>query len=531
MRYLTNIDLNKNQLQNAVIQPVAILPEAANGTTGQIIFYAPPKKDTLGNIVYNADGTVMIDANLAALYQHNGTTWERVGSVYVQENVDGKVITGLTYNGKVLTTSLKDIKINDTETLEQKLNNLQSKANLTETITTILVTDTDDIDDIISNTSGKAEDILIIKKLIVNNADESKRKYSYTSYVYNGETKVWEAMDGNYDASNVYLKNDIKLAGDYTSVGNVDKETIAATKDAGWAGKSLEDILTNIFTQVLYPTKPTPKLTWELVNSGAKEIGSTVTPRFKVTFDPKTYEYGTNIDPTPNSSTWCEPIGDEYVTTETEPDYTPWTISPAVNGGKSTTEFNAPEIIITADTDYYGIEILCSISDSAIPLTNTGKSDDTKQIKATEGISCDTHTKKITGYREGFFYGTSANTLNINDLTSDFIRQLNKTGTAYVSGAKSFIDTNGDGRKDTTLVVPSGTKHIIFACPTNKTGIIKVENTTVNANMTNSFVTRNMIVAGADGDPQSEYAEEYTIYMYTPVEAYSIEANILVTLG
>lgn len=68
---------------------------------------------------------------------------------------------------------------------------------------------------------------------------------SYTSYVYDGEN--WVATDGNYSARNVYFKNDITLAGDYTSVGNVKlSEGTLST-----AGQSLEDVMTNIFTKEL----------------------------------------------------------------------------------------------------------------------------------------------------------------------------------------------------------------------------------------------------------------------------------------
>lgn len=65
-------------------------------------------------------------------------------------------------------------------------------------------------------------DIGIVKELIVDD------KYQHTAYVYDGEK--WAAMDGNYSAANVYLKENIVLAGNYgvdsrndkiTSIGNL----------------------------------------------------------------------------------------------------------------------------------------------------------------------------------------------------------------------------------------------------------------------------------------------------------------------
>ena len=94
-------------------------------------------------------------------------------------------------------------------------------------------------------------DVAIVKALI------SEGKYSYTSYVYDaaldvegeGTTYGWSAMDGNYSASNVFLKKGITLSGDYgkdsrndtiTSIGNYRiGDTIAA-------GTSLESVFMNM---------------------------------------------------------------------------------------------------------------------------------------------------------------------------------------------------------------------------------------------------------------------------------------------
>lgn len=57
MKYLTNIDLVQNELQNAVVQPLAVAPAG-----------------TLGQIYYNSTEKV--------LYQHDGTQWVAVGVLY-----------------------------------------------------------------------------------------------------------------------------------------------------------------------------------------------------------------------------------------------------------------------------------------------------------------------------------------------------------------------------------------------------------------------------------------------------------------
>ena len=76
-------------------------------------------------------------------------------------------------------------------------------------------------------------------------------------------------MDGNYSAENVYFENDITLAGDYTSVGNIklSDKTISAT------GKSVKTLMDNIFTKELNPTKSNPTIS--LTVSGLNgEVGS-----------------------------------------------------------------------------------------------------------------------------------------------------------------------------------------------------------------------------------------------------------------
>lgn len=82
MNYLTNLNLNKNELQNAVIQPLAVAP-------------SNPKE---GQIYYNSTDKF--------IYRYNGTAWGPIGVVYQQGSTAGAVITGLDNTGKVTTTNV-----------------------------------------------------------------------------------------------------------------------------------------------------------------------------------------------------------------------------------------------------------------------------------------------------------------------------------------------------------------------------------------------------------------------------------------
>lgn len=99
-------------------------------------------------------------------------------------------------------------------------------------------------------------DIFIEKEIISGEGTESE-KAQYTAYVWSyvagGSSRAWRALDGNYNASNVYFTNDITLAGNYDRVGNVTK-TVEGTGTLSASGLSLKALFDSIFTEEIYPT-------------------------------------------------------------------------------------------------------------------------------------------------------------------------------------------------------------------------------------------------------------------------------------
>lgn len=87
MNVLTSLNLNKNQLQNAVIQPLA----------------TPPSNPIEGQIYYNSSDKF--------IYRYNGTDWGPIGVVYSQGSTTGAVITGLDATGKVTTTNVTGLTL------------------------------------------------------------------------------------------------------------------------------------------------------------------------------------------------------------------------------------------------------------------------------------------------------------------------------------------------------------------------------------------------------------------------------------
>ena len=86
-KFVTNINLLKNELQNAVVQVLATDP--ANGKMGQIYYNSTNK----------------------ALMQYDGAKWNKVGVVYQQDSTTGAVITGLDASGNVTTTNVTGLTL------------------------------------------------------------------------------------------------------------------------------------------------------------------------------------------------------------------------------------------------------------------------------------------------------------------------------------------------------------------------------------------------------------------------------------
>lgn len=86
-KFVTNINLLQNELQNAVTQVLATDP--ANGKMGQIYYNSANK----------------------ALMQYDGSKWNKVGVVYQQDSTTGAVITGLDASGNVTTTNVTGLTL------------------------------------------------------------------------------------------------------------------------------------------------------------------------------------------------------------------------------------------------------------------------------------------------------------------------------------------------------------------------------------------------------------------------------------
>lgn len=267
----------------------------------------------------------------------------------------------------------------------------------------------------LNGATAKKGDICTIKTAL----GTTPETYSYMGYVFDGTN--WGAMDGNVSADNVVMADDITLAGNYTSVGNV--QLSAGTLSA--KGKTLGKLFESIFTKELNPTKPTPTCGITLTDAGAKEVGSTFTPAYTTSFDPKKYAY----NPTATGVT-----------------ATAWSVKDTNNVTKTGATGSFDEFTVLDNTNYK-LTATCSYSDGVVPKTNLGNDYPAAQIKAG---TCTASSGAVTGYRQWYMYiGTDMNSA----IATDFIRSATGKGTG--KGAAT----------QTKVAIPAGTKRVMIAIP------------------------------------------------------------------
>ena len=321
----------------------------------------------------------------------------------------------------------------------------------------------------------RKDDIFVVKSLI---ADD---KYSYTAYVYDGTN--WAAMDGNYSAENVYTSDKITLAGNFTSVGNYQKGKVINE------GTSMQSILADMLSQRLQPATPTEPAVSVTFNSGAKEVGTKITPSYSATLSAGSYTYGPATGITAKSWSVVARNGSTEVATLT------------------TASGSFDEITVDESTSYY---VTASATHDAGTVAKDNLGADSNPVKQ---IAAGTKTKdsaKITGYR-AWFYGfkNSSNLIDVANITSANVRGL----------------TSSNGSIPATLTTDK-MQQMFFAAPKGKIKSIGVANATNGAPQTVTKVT-DIQVEGANGFAAAAYDVFYV--SNAGAESGSTKYNITVT--
>ena len=313
---------------------------------------------------------------------------------------------------------------------------------------------TDDaaITNAVGATALQTGDLAIVKRAIAGD------KFQYTGYAYNGSE--WAAMDGNYNAENVYFSKDLITT---SAVGNITLTNGQATIAA--EGKNLKQVFETIFVKEKNPTVVQPSVSVSLSGAGAKEVGTKITPSYNATFNKGSYEYGPDTGLT---ATWA--VKD----TRNE------------EGTAAAGSFSELEV---GDNTNYTVTATATYGAGATPLTNIGNPYAAGAIVA--GSKNGT-SSAITGYRNSF-YGTL--TEMPEALSSATIRGL--------SGKANSKWTNG---KTFTISIPVGAKAVIFAYPATLRDVTSVKDVNgLSAEVKSAFVKSTLSVEGANAYAGADY--------------------------
>lgn len=310
-----------------------------------------------------------------------------------------------------------------------------------------------DVDDIaaieaqvtLENAEKQDGDVAIVKALIANG------KYSYTSYVYEAALDVegnascgWSAMDGNYSAANVFLKDKITLAGNYTSIGNYSKGKEIA------AGTSLQSMLMDMLSQRLQPSNPTnPAASITLYMDGATkksaagavEVGTTVTPSYTASLSAGSYTYG------PATGVVASSYAVTSIGRKTVDDAT----ADTAEDSATTATGSFTSFVVDDDTNY---KLSVSIPHSeGVPAVDNLGDPANPEVKIAAGTKT-ANSGTVTGYR-AWFCGYKNGTNALADASAITGAQIRALGNAANGSWKSSMDV-------------SQMKQMFFAAPAGK---------------------------------------------------------------
>lgn len=327
-------------------------------------------------------------------------------------------------------------------------------------------------------------DIAIVKDPI------NSGNFQYTAYVYNGSN--WTAMDGNYNADNVYFDEDFIFT---KAIGTV---TIPSTgnKIVAAEGKSLKQFFAGLFAEESESAVTKPSISAFTINkAGNYEVGTPLAGlTYTAIFDDGKYTYGP------------EPTGASV---------TKWTITDnkgATIGSSATGTLT--DYVIPAEGSYY-LKAVASYSDGDYAKTNLGNISKTTRITA--GDTTSKNSSYITGYWQTFYgiLDVSVKSDIAGIIDSAFIRENLTHGGAYAA-------------KDLELSAHEGAKCLIVACPASKAGV-------TNAIMPSAlqspipWVNSSPFTVSVEGATDVA-STDYNVWIYEPA---SIDASetYKITLG
>ena len=320
-------------------------------------------------------------------------------------------------------------------------------------------------------------DMAIVEQKFGDVAKDEGTRTSRTAYSYDG-TK-WCAMDGNYNAKNVYFDDDFTYT---NAIGAIGAPSGGSGKLAA-SGKSVEEFMASILAKEANPDTTQPAASVKITSgSGTFEIGTHKNISYTASLSAGSYTYG------PATGVVAD------------------TITASFDGQTKTGATGTFDNVVADGTKRLSVSI--TYNEGAVPKTNLGNPYAEGKIAA--GTKTATATQTLDGVRH-MFYGPMTTDAELN---SENIRKLR-----HEAASKKTIGTFGAG---------AGAVKVVVAVPTSMNVTKVLMPSAMNADATASFVKQagSIQVEGAEGFT----AAAYNVWVYQPASIDSTE-TYAVTIG
>lgn len=266
----------------------------------------------------------------------------------------------------------------------------------------------------------------------------------------------------------LYL-DDVLLEAPLTYTANIGVKTVPASGSGtiGTAGGTLLAALNEILATAKDPNVTQPSVSISLTGAGAKEVGTSFTPSYSVSFNAGSYQYGpaTGITAT-------------YAVSDTA-------------SHTATTASGSFDAFTVGDGTNYKVSVTATHTEGAIPKNNLGSEVPSKKI-ASGSKTADSGT--VTGYRNSFWGSVTSKE---GTPTSAVIRGL--------SGKKNGAIAKGNtGDADEAV----GAMRVIIAVPSPRTITSIKDVNGLNAEAFSAFTHVTVDVEGVNGYE----AKTYNVY-------------------
>ena len=326
-------------------------------------------------------------------------------------------------------------------------------------------------------TSPSQGDMAIVEQKFGDVAKADGTRTSRTAYSYDG--KKWCAMDGNYNAKNVYFDGDFTYTNAIGAVGapSGGSGTLAAS------GKSVEEFMASILAKEANPHTTQPVASVKITGgNGTFEIGTKKNIAYSASLSAGSYTYG------PATGVVAG------------------TVTASFDGKTEEGATGTFENVVADGTKKLTVSI--THNEGAVPKTNLGNAYTAGKIAA--GTKSAEASQTLVGVRH-MFYGPMTTDAELN---SENIRKL-----THEAASRKTISTFGAG---------AGAVKVVVAVPASMSVKKVLMPSAMNADATASFVKRagSIQVEGAEGFT----AAAYNVWVYKPASIDSSE-TYAVTIG